>query len=137
MTQDSKKPEIIVPAQRSLHSPTQQQIERLQHHNIVELEAVQQFHAWLDDKRQCRHACRVIGDSRTGKTVACDAYRHKHTQKQLHNGDAPIIPVMYFHAPTESGPRELFVGLLEYLQYRITRGTISELRGLRSKFPCG
>jgi DNA transposition AAA+ family ATPase len=35
---------------------------------------------------------------------------------------------MYFHAPTESGPRELFVGLLEYLQYRITRGTISELR---------
>lgn len=128
MTQDSKKPEIIVPAQRSLQSPTQQQIERLQHHNIVELEAVQQFHAWLDDKRQCRHACRVIGDSRTGKTVACDAYRHKHTQKQLHNGDAPIIPVMYFHAPTESGPRELFVGLLEYLQYRITRGTISELR---------
>ena len=128
MTQDSKKPEIIVPAQRSLHSPTQQQIERLQHHNIVELEAVQQFHAWLDDKRQCRHACRVIGDSRTGKTVACDAYRHKYTQKQLNNGDAPVIPVMYFHAPTESGPRELFVGLLEYLQYRITRGTISELR---------
>lgn len=128
MTQDFKIPEIIVPPQRSLHSPTQQQIERLQHHSIVELEAVQEFHAWLDDKRQCRHACRVIGDSRTGKTVACDAYRHKHTQKQLNNGDAPIIPVMYFHAPTESGPRELFVGLLEYLQYRITRGTISELR---------
>jgi DNA transposition AAA+ family ATPase len=53
--------------------------------------------------------------------------RHKHIQ-QASNGDAPIVPVIYLHAPTESGPRELFVGLLEYLQYRITRGTIAELR---------
>ncbi|NEQ20344.1 MAG: AAA family ATPase [Microcoleus sp. SIO2G3] len=108
-------------------SETQRQIERLQHHSIVELAAVAQFHAWLDDKRQCRQACRVIGDSRTGKTVACDAYRHKHAQ-QPSPGDAPIVPVIYLHAPTESGPREVFVALLEYLQYRVTRGTISELR---------
>lgn len=130
MTQDRAEPETIVPPPRNRASdhPTQQQIERLQHHSIVEIEALQQFYAWLDDKRHCRQACRLIGDSRTGKTVACNAYRHKHTQKQLHNGDAPIVPVMYLHAPTESGPRELFVGLLEYLQYRITRGTISELR---------
>jgi DNA transposition AAA+ family ATPase len=123
------KPEIIVPPPRpaKLDLPTRQQIERLQNHSIVELEMVQQFHSWLDDKRQCRQACRVVGDSRTGKTVACSAYRHKHTD-QRPNGDAPIVPVMYLHAPTESGPRELFVGLLEYLQYRITRGTISDLR---------
>lgn len=120
--------EIIVPTQSpKLATTTQRQIERLQHHSIVELAAVAQFHAWLDDKRQCRQACRVIGDSRTGKTVACDAYRHKHAQPSS-PGDAPIVPVIYFHAPTESGPREVFVALLEYLQYRVTRGTISELR---------
>jgi len=126
---DPTKPEIIVPPPRTskLDSPTRQQIERLQNHSIVELEMVQQFHSWLDDKRQCRQACRVVGDSRTGKTVACNAYRHKHNDQRT-NGDAPIVPVMYLHAPTESGPRELFVGLLDYLQYRITRGTISDLR---------
>jgi len=105
----------------------QLQVERLQHYSIVELEVVQQFHIWLDDKRHCRQACRVVGDSRTGKTVACNAYRHKHSRQQS-SGEAPIVPVMYLHAPTESGPRELFVGLLEYLQYRISRGTIAELR---------
>jgi DNA transposition AAA+ family ATPase len=126
---DSTPPEIIVPPPRSskMDVPTRQQIERLQNHSIVELEMVQQFHNWLDDKRQCRQACRVVGDSRTGKTVACNAYRHKHNDQRT-NGEAPIVPVMYLHAPTESGPRELFVGLLDYLQYRITRGTISDLR---------
>lgn len=126
---DSTKPEIIVlpPPPTRFDVQTRQQLERLQNHSIVELEMVQQFHTWLDDKRQCRQACRVVGDSRTGKTVACNAYRHKHSDQRA-SGDAPIVPVMYLHAPTESGPRELFVGLLEYLQYRITRGTIAELR---------
>jgi DNA transposition AAA+ family ATPase len=86
-----------------------------------------QFHRWLDDKRQCRQACRVVGDSRTGKTVACNAYRYKHSEPRS-SGESAFVPVMYLHAPTESGPRELFVGLLEYLQYRITRGTIADLR---------
>ncbi len=105
----------------------QNAIARLQRQCFVELATVQQFHGWLDDKRQCRQACRVIGDSRTGKTIACDAYRLKYAS-QTANGDVPIVPVMYLHAPAESGPRELFVGLLNYLQYRITRGTISDLR---------
>lgn len=118
---------IVPPRQQKPATATQRQIERLQHHSIVELAAVAQFHAWLDDKRHCRQACRVIGDSRTGKTVACDSYRHKHAQ-QPNPGDAPIVPVIYLHAPTESGPREVFVALLEYLQYRITKGTIAEVR---------
>jgi DNA transposition AAA+ family ATPase len=106
---------------------TEHEILRLQRHCIVELEVVQQFHGWLDSKRLGRQACRVIGDSRTGKTVACDAYRHKYAQ-QPSNGDAPIVPVIYWHATTETGQRELFVGLLEHLNYRITNGTISDLR---------
>jgi DNA transposition AAA+ family ATPase len=122
-----KATEIIIPPSQKLNVPTQQQLERLQNHSIVELEMVQQFHRWLDDKRQCRQACRVVGDSRTGKTVACNAYRHKHSEPRS-GGESAFVPVMYLHAPTESGPRELFVGLLEYLQYRITRGTIADLR---------
>jgi len=121
--------EVIVPLPRSrgFDAQVQQQIERLQRHCFVELEAVKQFHDWLDDKRHCRQACRVIGDSRTGKTFACDAYRLKNSP-ELGKGDAPIVPVIYWHATTETGQRELFVGLLEYLKYRITRGTLAELR---------
>jgi DNA transposition AAA+ family ATPase len=106
---------------------TQAAIVRLQRQCFVELETVQQFHGWLDDKRQCRQACRVIGDSRTGKTIACDAYWLKYTTQPV-SGDGLIAPVIYWHATTETGQRELFVGLLEQLKYRITNGTISDLR---------
>jgi DNA transposition AAA+ family ATPase len=118
---------ITLPSRHQLDRETLRQIERLQRHCIVELETVQQFHAWLDDKRYCRQACRVIGDSRTGRTFACDAYRLKYAPKQP-NGDAAIVPVIYWHATTETGQRELFVGLLEQLKYRIIKGTIAELR---------
>lgn len=119
--------EIIVPPSRKLDAEAQRQVERLQRHCIVELESIRQFHAWLEDKRHCRQACRVIGDSRTGKTFACNAYRLKSAPHQP-NGDAPIVPVIYWHATTETGQRELFVGLLEHLKYRVTNGTISDLR---------
>lgn len=121
--------EIIVPSarNRNLDPQMQWQIKGLQSHRIVELEAVQTFYDWLDDKRVCRQACRAIGDSRTGKTVACSAYQNKHPRRQT-SGDSPIVPVVYIHAPTESGPRELFVGILEKLDYCILKGSISELR---------
>jgi DNA transposition AAA+ family ATPase len=121
--------EIII-AKKSDRPPaleTRQAIERLRQHCLVELKAVRQLHEWLEDKRSCRQACRVIGDSRTGKTFACHAYRLKHIARQS-NGDAPITPVIYWHATTETGQRDLFVGLLEELKYRIIRGTLGEIR---------
>lgn len=128
MTQEAgEELEIIVPLMVKNDSARQRQIARLQRHCIVELVAMQQFHAWLDDKRHCRQACRVIGDSRTGKTFACDAYRLKNASS-VPQGDTPYVPVIYWHATTETGQRELFVGLLSHLQYRITSGTISDLR---------
>jgi DNA transposition AAA+ family ATPase len=69
----------------------------------------------------------VIGESRTGKSVACDAYRLRHFSVQA-SENAPMIPVVYWHSPPEAGPRELFVGILDYLKYQITRGTIAEVR---------
>jgi hypothetical protein len=47
---------ITLPSRHRLERETLRQIERLQRHCIVELETVQQFHAWLDDKRYCRQA---------------------------------------------------------------------------------
>jgi len=123
---DEEREQISLPP-RAMKAGTQSEVERLQRQCFVELESVQQFHTWLDDNRQSRRACRVIGDSRTGKTIACDAYRLRYSS---HNGtgDAPVVPVIYWHATTETGQRELFVGLLEHLKYRITNGTISDLR---------
>lgn len=125
---ESDSREIIRPKRgEGVEGNKQKEIERLQRRCYVELEAVQTFHAWLDEKRVCRQACRVIGDSRTGKTFASDAYRLQNLPSQK-KGDAPIVPVIYWHATTETGQRELFVGLLENLKYRITRGTLGELR---------
>lgn len=117
---------IALPARRTVPE-TEVELERLERQCFVELASVQQFHTWLDDKRQCRQGCRVIGDSRTGKTLACDAYRLKFAAQTV-SGDVPIVPVIYWHATTETGQRELFLGLLEHLKYRVVSGTISDLR---------
>lgn len=117
----------IVLSPEPVKPETQEVSARLQRQCFVELATGQQFHDWLDDKRQCRPACRVIGDSRTGKTIACDAYRPKYAT-QTTSGDAPTVPVIYWHATVETGQRELFVGLLKHLKYCITNGTISALR---------
>lgn len=93
--------QITLPA-RTIEPSAQGAIARFQRRCFVELATVQQFHAWLDDKRQCRQACRVIGDSRTGKTIACDAYWLKYAS-QTASGDAPIVPAICWHATTETG----------------------------------
>jgi hypothetical protein len=66
----SEERERIILPPRQVKPEAEAAIARLQRQCFVELATVQQFHAWLDDKRQCRQACRVIGDSRTGKTIS-------------------------------------------------------------------
>ncbi len=126
--------EIIVPrkSDRPLKSETRQAIERLKHHCLVELKTVRQLHEWLEDKQACRQACRVIGDSRTGKTFACHAYQLKQAPVQA-SGETPYVPVIYWHATTETGQRDLFAGLLEELKYRVTRGTLEKSEKESSK----
>lgn len=103
------------------------QIARLQGRQVVELEQVRALHAWLEDKRLSRQACRVVGESRTGKSVACEAYclRHKPVQKP---GEPPVVPVIYIVPPEECGPKELFSGVLNFLRYQMGRGTVGEVR---------
>jgi len=49
---------------------------------------------WLDEKRKARQSCRLVGESRTGKTVACEAYTFRNKPKQ-EGKQAPTVPVVY------------------------------------------
>ncbi|GAQ00084.1 TniB family NTP-binding protein [Leptolyngbya sp. NIES-2104] len=102
-------------------------IARLQRRWIVELEQMRRFHQWLDEKRTARQPCRVVGDSRTGKTTACDTYRLKHPPTLI-TGQPPHIPVVSWQSPPDSGNRDLFEGILQALRYQLNRGTLSEMR---------
>jgi len=105
----------------------QAEINRLNRKSFVELEQVRNLHEWLEGKRHARQSCRVVGESRTGKTIACDAYRlrHKPTQEP---GRPPIVPVVYIQAPQECTSKELFRLIIEELKYQMTKGTVAEIR---------
>ncbi|WP_199192149.1 TniB family NTP-binding protein [Chlorogloea sp. CCALA 695] len=116
----------------------QVEIQRLNRKNFVPLEQVKALHDWLESKRQARQCCRVIGESRTGKTMACNAYRLRHKPiQQL--GQPPIVPVVYIQIPQECSPKELFSVVIEHLKYQVTKGTTAEIRNrtLRVLKGCG
>jgi len=122
--------EVIVPprSDRLVGSETlESELRRLQKYCIVELEQVQRLHEWLDGKRLARSACRLVGESRTGKTVACYAYHLKYPPILVW-GRPPVVPVVYWHSPEDCGAREFLGGILDMLKYQLSRGTISEMR---------
>lgn len=104
-----------------------EQIRRLGRRRILELPQMLDFHTWLDGKRLARQSCRVVGEPRTGKTISCNTYRLKCKVTQT-PGEAPHIPVAYWHCPENLSVSRLFTGLLELLQYQATRGRIPDLR---------
>ncbi|MEG4859900.1 TniB family NTP-binding protein [Microcoleus sp. K1-B6] len=105
----------------------QKEIQRLNRKTFVELEQVKSLHTWLEGKRQSRQAGRIVGESRTGKTMACDAYRLRHKPKQ-EPGQPPTVPVVYIHIPQDCGPKEFFGAILEHLKYQVVKGTIADIR---------
>lgn len=104
-----------------------EQIRRLGRRRILELPQMLDFHTWLDGKRLARLSCRVVGESRTGKTISCDTYHLKCKVTQT-PGEPPHIPVLYWHCPENLSVSRLFTGLLELMQYQATRGRIPDLR---------
>ncbi|MBX9254989.1 TniB family NTP-binding protein [Desmonostoc muscorum CCALA 125] len=105
----------------------QAEIQRLNRKSFVPLEQVKILHDWLEGKRQARQSGRVVGESRTGKTMACDAYRLRHKPKQ-EPGQPPTVPVAYIQIPQECGAKELFGVILVHLKYQVTKGTVAEIR---------
>lgn len=105
----------------------QAETDRLQKKTILPLEHVSRLHDWLDGKRKARKSCRVVGESRTGKSIACEAYFYRNKPQQ-EIGKKPIVPVVYIQPPQKCGPKELFQEIIEFLKHRVTRGTVSEIR---------
>ncbi len=105
----------------------QAEIERLRHKDFVELEQVTKLHDWLEGKRRSRQSCRVVGESRVGKTIACNAYRLRHKPLQ-ELGKPPIVPVVYIQPPQDCTARELFRAIIEHLKYKMVKGTVGDIR---------
>ena len=104
-----------------------EQIRRLGRRQILELPQMLDFHTWLDGKRLARQSCRVVGESRTGKTISCNTYRLKYKITQT-PGEAPHIPILYWHCPENLSVSRLLAGLLELTQHQANRGRIPDLR---------
>ena len=103
------------------------EIDRLNRKTVVTLSHVEKLHNWLEGKRQAKQSCRVVGESRTGKTMACDAYRLRHQPTQ-NAGKPPIVPVVYIQITQECGAKELFCAIIKHLKYQMTKGTVAEIR---------
>ena len=103
-------------------SSLQKEIERLRRKNIVELEQVKLLHNWLENKRQSRQLCRIVGESRTGKTVACDAYRLIMHKQKKETGKLPTVPVLYIESPLKCGSQDFFGTITKYFEYKIPTG---------------
>lgn len=105
----------------------QAEIARLRKKTVMPLEQVSKLHDWLDGKRKLRQSCRVVGESRTGKSVACEAYFHRNKPQQ-ETGKKPIVPVVCIQPPQKCGSKDLFKEIIEFLKHRATRGTVSDFR---------
>lgn len=68
-----------------------------------------------------------MGESRTGKTIACDAYRLRHKPIQ-EPGKPPIVPVAYILVPPDCGSKDLFGLIIAHLILQMTKGTVAEIR---------
>jgi DNA transposition AAA+ family ATPase len=106
----------------------QNEISRLRKKSIMPLVHVSQLHDWFDGKRKSRQSCRVVGESRTGKSVACEAYFYRNKPQQ-NLGKKPIVTVVYIQPPQKCGSKDLFKEIIEFLKHRATKGTVSEFRG--------
>ena len=106
----------------------QVEIARLRKKAILPLEHVSKLHDWLEGKRKARQSCRIVGESRTGKSSACEAYFYRNKPRQ-ETGKKPIVPVVYIQPPQKCGSRELFKEIIEFLKYRVTKGTVADFRG--------
>ncbi|MBD2056031.1 TniB family NTP-binding protein [Oculatella sp. FACHB-28] len=106
----------------------QGEITRLRKKTIMPLEHVSQLHNWLDGKRKSRQSCRMIGESRTGKSVACEAYFYRNKPKQ-ELGKKPVVAVTHIQPPQKCSSKDLFKEIIEFLKHRATKGTVSDFRG--------
>lgn len=103
------------------------EISRLNRTSILPLAHVKELHEWLDEKRKARQSCRIVGESRTGKTIACESYMYRNKPQQV-GRQTPTVPVVYIMPPSKCGSKDFFKSIIEYLKYRAVKGTVSDFR---------
>lgn len=111
------------------NSVPQAHIERLRRDKTIELEQVNLLHQWLERKRNSRQCGRITGESRTGKTKACEAYQKIYGKPDF-SGRTPVIPVGYILPKQECTSRELFRQILKQYNFDLPRGTVGDARSL-------
>ena len=105
----------------------EQEIARLNKKSTVALEHIKELHNWLDGKRKSRRSCLLLGESRTGKTVACEAYALRNPPLQ-DGQQIPIVPVVYMMPPPKCGIKDFYKEIMHSLKYRAVKGLISDVR---------
>lgn len=105
----------------------QAHIERLRRDKTVALDSVIQTHTWLKRKLNARQCGRLTGDSRTGKTKACESFLKRYGEPNL-STRVPIIPISYVHPRQECTSRELFREILEQYGDDLPKGTVGDAR---------
>ena len=103
------------------------EIKRLRRKSVLSLSQVKELHEWLGEKQKALQSCRIIGESRTGKTMACESYMWRNKPRQT-GRQTPIVPVVYLLPPLKCGSKDFFTSILEYLKYRAVKGTLSDFR---------
>jgi DNA transposition AAA+ family ATPase len=114
-------------AEQPIEMDIDEQVHGLGKRRVIVVPKMLEFHTWLDNKRLQRRSCRVIGESRTGKTLNCDTYS-LHRSVVQSPGQPPNLPVVYWQCPENLSVSGLFTGLLQHFHYQATRGRIPELR---------
>lgn len=107
-------------------------LERLRKDKTVALEQVTLLHQWLDRKRSSRQCGRITGESRTGKTKACEAYVKRRGATDF-SSKVPTISVAYIMPGDDCTSRELYKNILEHYNFDLPRGTIGDARSLSLK----
>ncbi len=106
----------------------QLEIERLRQPDILNIEQVKRFSAWLDERRKLRKPGRAVGDSGLGKTTASLFYTYQNRAVKIQNQN-PVVPVLYIELTGSScSPSLLFKTIIETLKFKAKGGTENQLR---------
>ena len=104
----------------------QAHIERLSRAPYLELDQVKLCHTWMYELVLSKMTGLLVGESRSGKTVTCKAFRNNYNKLRQGQGQR-IKPVVYIQIPKNCGSRDFFIKILKALN-KPSNGTISDLR---------